>query len=137
MNRLTAVGLAVLAVAAGLGFALRGDPGAPAAADAPAPPPTVRVEADLGAAGLHPYRLAVPKDHRVELIVRAAADAPEGRLVVTGYEDRIPPVAVGPGLSREIVFVSDRPGDDFGFTIGGELVGRLHVTGSHLEEGHR
>jgi hypothetical protein len=57
-------------------------------------------------------------------------------LTVSGYTDVAAGVGIGPGLSREIVFVCGRPGDDFAFVLGGRTVGRLEVTGSHLEEGH-
>jgi hypothetical protein len=44
---------------------------------------------------------------------------------------------MGPGEGREIVFASTRPGDDFGVAVNGKVIGRLEVTGGHLEEGHQ
>jgi hypothetical protein len=58
-------------------------------------------------------------------------------LSLLGYEDRVPAIGIGPGQGREIRFVSDRPGDDFAFSLGGNVLGRLQVTGGHLPEGHR
>jgi len=107
--------------------------------DAPAPVlhPRFEIQAELTAQGLQPYRLQVPKDHEVHLLVRGGPDAPEGLLVLLGYEDMAPGVDMGPGQGREIVFTSSRPGDDFGLSLGGKVLGRLEVTGGHLEEGHQ
>lgn len=99
--------------------------------------PRFDLEAEVTATGLEPPRLRVPKNHEVHLLVRGAPDAPEGRLSILGYETLTEPVYLGPGQSREIVFQSVRPGDDFAFALGEEVVGRLEVTGDHLEEGHR
>ena len=95
-----------------------------------------RAEIELTAAGMVPPKLRVPKDHELHLLVRAAPDAPEGVLTVSGYTDVTTGVGIGPGLAREIVFVCERPGDDFAFILGGRTVGRLEITGSHLQEGH-
>jgi len=102
-----------------------------------APPPVFRAEVELTGEGMDPYRLQVPKDHEVHLLVHAAPDAPEGMLLILGYEGRVEPVGIGPGQGREIVFMADRPGDDFAFSLGGRVLGRLQVTGEHLPEGHR
>jgi hypothetical protein len=73
----------------------------------------------------------------VHLIVRASPRAKEGSLVLLGYEDSAKPLYLGPGQAGEIVFASTRPGDDFGVALEGHVIGRLEVTGSHLEEGHQ
>lgn len=99
--------------------------------------PRFDLEAELTAEGLVPYRLRIPKDRDVHVIVRAAPGAPEGNLVLLGYEDMIRPTYLGPGQGREIVFASTRPGDDFGFALEGKVVGRVEITGGHLEEGHQ
>jgi hypothetical protein len=99
--------------------------------------PRFEIEAELTSQGLQPYRLQVPKDHEVHLLVRGGPDAPEGMLVLLGYEDLTPGVDMGPGQGRELVFTSSRPGDDFALSIGGKVLGRLEVTGGHLEEGHQ
>ena len=99
--------------------------------------PRADVEADLTPEGLGPYRIQVPKDSDVHLIVHASPRAKEGSLVLLGYEDSAKPLFLGPGQAGEIVFASTRPGDDFAFTLEGNVVGRLEVTGSHLEEGHQ
>jgi hypothetical protein len=36
-----------------------------------------------------------------------------------------------------MVFKSLRPGDDFALSLAGDLLGRVHVTGSHMAEGHQ
>ena len=99
--------------------------------------PRVDVEAELTPDGLVPYRIQVPKDREVHLVVRAAPRAKEGSLVLLGYEDTTKPVYLGPGEGREIVFASTRPGDDFAIAMEGKVIGRLEITGSHLEEGHQ
>src|SRR5262245_1599323 len=99
--------------------------------------PRVDVEAELTPDGLVPYRIQVPKDREVHLVVRVAPKAKEGSLVLLGYEDILEPVYLGPGEARDIVFTSTRPGDDFALSMEGTVVGRLEVTGSHLEEGHQ
>jgi hypothetical protein len=58
-------------------------------------------------------------------------------LALLGYEDMAPAVDMGPGQGREFVFTSVRPGDDFALSLGGEIIGRLEVTGGHLPEGHQ
>jgi hypothetical protein len=136
VKRLGLMALATLAGAVLVVGLLRTREAPPEPTDA-APPPLFQAEVELTAAGMEPYRLQVPKDHEVHLLVHAAPDAPEGMLSILGYEDRVAPVGIGPGQGREIVFVADRPGDDFAFSLGGEVQGRLQVTGEHLPEGHR
>lgn len=137
MNRMITVGVATLAAASILLIASsRRDRNAvPESVEVTVP--VFRVEAELGAEGLDPYRLLVPKDHEVHLIIHAHPDAPEGMARITGYEDVLSAVDIGPGVSREFVFVSSRPGDDFALMVGDKPLGRLFVTGSHLEEGHQ
>ena len=98
--------------------------------------PVHTAEAELTGSGLQPPKVRVPKDHQVRLVIHGAPEAPEGLLTLLGYEDRCGPVDMGPGPSRAFTFVSDRPGDDFAFRLGAQIVGRLEITGSHLEEGH-
>ena len=136
MKRLGLLALATLAGAM-LVVGLLRTREAPSGSTEVAPLPVFEAEVELTAEGMEPYRVQVPKDHEVHLLVHAAPDAPEGLLLILGYEDRVAPVGIGPGQGREIVFVSDRPGDDFGFSLGGEVRGRLQVTGEHLPEGHR
>ncbi|HET9235467.1 MAG TPA: hypothetical protein VFP10_15145 [Candidatus Eisenbacteria bacterium] len=99
--------------------------------------PRFDLEAEITAEGFVPYRIRIPKDRDVHLIVRAGPGAPEGNLVLLGYEDMVKPTYLGPGQGREIVFSSTRPGDDFGFALEGKVVGRVEITGGHLEEGHQ
>lgn len=135
MKRLLLLALATGAAALVLALIPR-DRGPEPEAAAPARP-VARARVELTPGGMNPYRLSVPKDHELHLVVQVAPEAAEGVFAITGYEHRVGPVHLGPGLSRELVFTTDRPGDDFAFLLNGELVGRLEVTGSHLVEGHR
>ena len=136
MRRLGMTALAAVVAALLLGVLLERFKNPQATVMVEAPPPIHRATVDLTAAGLVPPKVRVPKDAEVHLLVSAAPDAPEGLLVITGYEDLADPLGIGPGLARDLVFVSRRPGDDFAFVLGGQVIGRLEVTGSHLEEGH-
>lgn len=134
--------LLLLALATGLGAAvvvlLLRTVGPPSDAPGTIPGlPVFQAELELTSEGMVPYRLQVPKDHEVHILVHASPQAPEGMLSILGYEDRVPAIGIGPGQGREILFVSDRPGDDFAFSLGGDVLGRLQVTGGHLPEGHR
>ncbi|MGD9547490.1 MAG: hypothetical protein AB7V45_08055 [Candidatus Krumholzibacteriia bacterium] len=135
-------GLGMVALAAlvgALGLALLGDRlGQGNLQEAPPlAAPVHEAAIELTADGMVPPKLRVPKDHELHLLVRAAPDAPEGILTIGGYPDPSVAVDIGPGSSREMVFLCDRPGDDFAFLLGGRVVGRLEVTGSHLEDGHQ
>lgn len=137
MKRLGLVAVAVFAAAVALALLADRTGRRQEAAAPPPPPPVHRAEIELTAAGMVPPKLRVPKDHELRLLVRAAPDAPEGVLTVSGYTELVDGVGIGPGLSRELAFLCNRPGDDFAFVLGGRTVGRLEVTGSHLEEGHQ
>lgn len=137
MKRLMWVALGTLAGALALVLTTTTDPGDRSGEPQTAPLPRFQSEVELASDGLHPFRVRVPKDHEIRLVVRAAPEADEGLLTVTGYEDQVEPVPIGPGESREIVFTSNWPGDDFAISLNGEIQGRLQVTGSHLEEGHQ
>ncbi len=136
MKRLLTVAAVTLLAALALALLASRRPLGNSQEAAAAPPPVHQATAELTAQGLQPPKVRVPKDHEIHLLISAAPEAPEGLLTVVGYEDRIEAMGMGPGLAREIVFLSDRPGDDFAFRLGGEIVGRLEVTGSHLVEGH-
>jgi hypothetical protein len=58
-------------------------------------------------------------------------------VALAGYEELLPPRRIAPGETWSAEFVSSRPGDDFAWLVDGRPAGRLRVTGSHLEEGHR
>ena len=138
MKRLLVLALVTLAAGIALALLLRFQASRPRTQ---APEETVLArfdaEAEITASGLIPPRIRVPKDHEVHLLVRGGPQSPEGILVLLGYEDLAGPVDIGPGQSREIVFPSRRPGDDFALALGDSVIGRLEVTGGHLEEGHR
>jgi hypothetical protein len=137
MKRLLVVAGATFLAAVVLSVLLRGQASRAESVAEASSFPRFDTVAELTAAGLVPYRVQVPKDHEVHLLLRGAPDAREGMVTLTGYADRTGTVDIGPGISREIVFTSSRPGDDFGFTLGSDIVGRLEVTGGHLEEGHQ
>lgn len=138
MKRWAFLGLAALFMGVMASVFLRVQSSRPdATVSAPLEFPRFDLEAELTAEGFVPYRLRIPKDHDVHLILRAGPNAPEGNLVLLGYEDKVKPTYLGPGQGREIVFASTRPGDDFGFALEGKVVGRVEITGGHLEEGHQ
>jgi len=137
MKRMLLVGVGTVAAALLLGQFLSREPAVEAGDAGGTELAAFALDVELTADGMEPYRVRIPKDHKVTLRVHAGPEAPEGMLSVSGYEDACPAQGIGPGLSRELVFESRRPGDDFAFTLGGDVVGRLEVTGSHLEEGHQ
>jgi hypothetical protein len=109
---------------------------APSASPAPAARPVAGLALTWDGAALAPEISSVPKEHQVELqVTNAAADTLE--LALEGYADRLPSMRVAPGATWNGTFVADRPGDAFAWNANGRPVGRLAVTGSHLEEGHR
>jgi len=137
MKRLMWVGLGTLAGALALALTTRTDSVVRDLESGPPPLPRFHSEVELVMDGMRPHRIRVPKDHEVRLVVRAAPDAGDGILTINGYEDQVEPLAIGPGQAREIVFQSTWPGDDFAISFNGEILGRLQVTGSHLEEGRQ
>ena len=107
----------------------------PPPAKAQAAVPVVRLAIEVRAGAAPPPRAAGPKDHRVELEVRNG-EARTVRLALAGYDDRVS-LSLAPGERWAGSFLADRPGDDFAWLLDGRAAGRLDVTGSHLEEGHR
>jgi hypothetical protein len=85
---------------------------------------------------LSPEAASVPKGYRVRLTVVNAGRAPLA-LRLAGYEDRVAIAALAPGAAWRDTFLADRPGEGFAWLVNGSPAGRLAVTGSHLEEGHR
>lgn len=100
-------------------------------------PPTVLLEITVTPDGrIDPSDASVPKGHLVRLAVRNETAAPVS-LTLMGYQDRVAPTAVPPDSVWYGEFLADRPGDDFAWMLAGSPAGRLAVSGSHLEEGHR
>lgn len=133
---LLALAVAILGLALG-GLARRGVlPGRerPPAAAVTLPETTITVAWD--GATLAPERLRVPRDTWLTLSVRSSAPR-FAYLEIPGYGPRGPSVPVVPGSERAIRFVTDRPGDGFALLLDGRPVGRLDVTGEHLEEDRR
>jgi hypothetical protein len=132
------LGLAAGAALAALALSFVARVPRPAAAPPQAAPaaPVVEITLELGADGVAPEVAQVPKDHRVELVVVNRRPAPAS-FALAGYEDRVGAGAIAPGATWRASFVADRPGEGFAWLVGGEPAGRLAVTGSHLEEGHR
>ena len=130
--------LFMVTIAAGLLLAALGRPSrravepgrAKAAATAAA---VLAVEIQDGA--VSPSASAVPRGTRVSLraVNRGSRAA---HLALSGYEDRLS-LTLAPGQSATVVFLADRPGDDFAWLVDGRPAGRFAVTGSHLVEGHR
>src|SRR3989339_1224676 len=107
MRRLLLIAALTLSLAVGLGWLLKRQGDAPAAGAVVTPAPAHRCEGELTAGGMVPPKIRVPKDHEIHLLVRGAPDAPEGLLTLAGYEDRLEPADMGPGLSREPGFFRD------------------------------
>ena len=105
-------------------------------AEGVAPPDSTELLLVLERAGLAASATAVPLGHRVTLRVRNERAKPV-TLVLQGYEDRFRAGPIEPDATWRGEFVADRPGEAFAWLVGGEVVGRLEVTGSHLVEGHR
>jgi hypothetical protein len=101
-----------------------------------APAPVVALTFALGEAGLEPVDAAVPKGHRVTLELHNGRSLP-ATIVLQGYDDRFLAGPIVPGGTWRGEFLADRPGEAFAWLADGVPVGRLAVTGSHLEEGHR
>lgn len=101
-----------------------------------APSPSISVPLEVGDGFLRPDRVVVTKGDRISLTIvnsgRARVD-----MALPGYEDRLKPFAIEAGGTWTGDLVVDRPGDDFAWAVNGKPMGRLVVTGSHLEEGHR
>lgn len=85
---------------------------------------------------LTPEASATPKNTDVRLVIENASDAPLA-IALGGYEGRLTIPEIAPGATWSGRFVADQPGEGFPWLAGGRPVGRLIVTGSHLEEGHR
>jgi hypothetical protein len=85
---------------------------------------------------LSPASATVPKDHLVRLEILNAGDSTTS-LRLAGYEDRVALDTLGPGQTRQVEFLADRPGADFTWIVRGNPTGRLVVAGSHLEGDHR
>jgi len=127
-------GVAVLAVLAGL--AAHAPRPARAVASPAAPPAVAALALSIEDGRVAPDPAAVPKGRTVRLAVtNRGPRAVELRLA--GYEDRVHAPAIAPGETWRTEFVSDLPGEDFGWFVDGQPAGRLAVTGSHLVEGHR
>lgn len=137
MKRLLLVAFATLLTAAALAVLSRSGPTGTENGAPPAPLPRFSQAIELDAGAMRPPRIQVPKDHEVHLTIWAGSRSGEGLLTILGYDDVVRPVAIGPGQAREIVFESTRPGTDFALALNGEVLGRLDVTGRHLEEGHQ
>lgn len=136
MKQLLLVGIGTLALAVLLAGLLRQD--SDDSIEAPVVEiPVFKANVEINGDQMNPYQVSVPKDHEVHLLVHGAPNAVEGMLTIKGYEDIVDAEDIGPGLSREFVFLTSRPGDDFALALGDQILGRLEVTGSHLEEGHQ
>jgi hypothetical protein len=107
----------------------------PARASAPAAP-LEDVRVTLHARGTTPDRLTVRLGARVTAHARNA-DGGAHTLSLAGYDDRVGVVTIAPRDSATLVFLADRPGEDFAWLVDGQPAGVLVVAGSHLVEGHR
>ncbi len=107
----------------------------------PAPAPAVTQQVcDLAltvtAKRVIPDAVAIPKHRLVRLSVTNHDTRPV-TLSLAGYEDRLHTPPIPPNSTWHGTFLADRPGEGFAWQINGTAVGRLDITGSHLEEGHQ
>ena len=135
MNRWSALGLGVGAVALGLVLVSRLPQAAPEAVSV-STVPTDTLTFRVSDAGVEPALAIVVKDHRVHLtVVNASSHTVAAQL--PGYDDQVAIAPLAPGAAWSGEFTADRPGSDFALWIDGEPAARLTVAGSHLVEGHR
>jgi hypothetical protein len=135
-NRYLILLLAALAIAVPLSMIRHATRhAAPVAANAAeAPAITVRIEIQDGVVA--PARASVPKDHRVALeVVNRGTHA--ASVSLAGYEDRVAASDLAPGATWSVVFLADRPGEDFPWLVDGRPAGRFVVAGEHLAERRR
>lgn len=107
----------------------------------PAPAPVVAepvydLALTVTATRVTPDRVTIPKHRLVRLSVTNRALRPV-TLSLAGYEDRLHTAPIAPDSTWHGAFLADRPGEGFDWQVNGTAVGRLDVTGSHLEEGHQ
>jgi hypothetical protein len=132
-------GMLIVAVLAGVlavSLLARRRPAAPRAPVAAAPAPSVELALVFEGGRLTPAASAVPKGHLVKLTVTNHDRAPLA-LSLAGYETRVTIPQIAPGAEWSGSFTADLPGEGFAWLVHGQPAGRLAVTGSHLEEGHR
>lgn len=107
----------------------------------PAPAPKVaQPEYDLALTvtgrRVMPEAVAIPKHRLVHLSVTNRDTRPV-TLSLAGYEDRLHTAPIPPDSTWRGTFLADRPGEGFAWQVNGMALGRLDITGSHLEEGHQ
>jgi hypothetical protein len=136
MKRYAFVLLIALSAALAIGFLARTPHGPEARTVSESEPPADTLRVTFAGGVARPDLASVPAGHRV-----TATLVNEGDRAISaglaGYEDRFAPASIAPGASRTVTFLADRPGEAFAWLVDGEPCGRLAVTGSHLEEGHR
>ena len=129
--------LLVTAIAAGVLLAIAGrlprdrDRVAPAAA----PLPSASLALVITDRGMEPATAGVPGGAVVTLTLENRTSRTV-TVTLAGYEDRLAIGALAPRGRWSGKFVTDRPGEGFGWAVNGTAAGRLSVTGSHLVEGH-
>jgi hypothetical protein len=133
------LGLLVVVIALGLVamVARRTIRTAPESGARPAARPVVALDLTITSdEHITPAVAAVPKDHLVRLTV-TNRHRRQVTLTLMGYQDRFGVAYVAPDSVWRGEFVADRPGEAFAWMLEGSPVGKLQVTGSHLEEGRR
>jgi len=136
MKRYGSLAVAVLLAAIALAVATRLPRPRVPQAPPPSPVPVAELAIEVRDGVVFPDAASVPKDHRVRLAVRNIG-AHVTDLKLAGYESRVSCDSLAAGARWTTEFVSDLPGEDFAWMVGGRPAGRLAVTGSHLVEGHR
>lgn len=109
------------------------------AGPAPAPevaPPGYDLALTVTGRRVMPDAVTIPKHRLVHLSVTNRDTRPV-TLSLAGYEDRLHTAPIPPDSTWRGTFLADRPGEGFAWQVNGTALGRLDITGSHLEEGHR
>jgi endonuclease YncB( thermonuclease family) len=130
--------LLVAAVLAGIGVVsvlARLPRGASQATAAVTPAPEVALSLAIDGGRISPAAASVPKGDTVRLTL-ANHDRVAHAVRLAGYESQVT-VTIAAGGSWSGSFRAELPGEDFVWLVDGQPAGRLAVSGSHLEEGHR
>jgi len=136
MKRYAIVLAVAVAAALALGAIARAPRGREARTVAAHQAPSETLSVAFSAGSARPEVVSVTAGHRVTATLVNEGTRPIAA-ALAGYEDRFALATIAPGTSRTVTFVADRPGEAFAWLVDGEPCGRLAVTGSHLEEGHR
>ena len=136
MKRLLALMAIVLVAGALVGLLARVWHPAPPAPAPQVAAPVAELLLTITRTRVAPELATIGKGHRVQLRV-TNHDPHAVTLSLSGYDDRFHTGPIAPDSTWSGEFLADRPGEGFTWLVDGAPLGRLDITGSHLEEGHR